>query len=173
MIDKRPCNGCQRGAPYAGEYRAADQCHYCWTFENDPKYRAFWLGEPIPEVTNAFVAGATIDPDCVKKQNIVSQAWDFATAIAAEMNWRMAGGSAPTADQKAARRATCEACSDHDKEQDKCNLCGCFLEAKLLHIPPIPLGKLDCATQSCPKGLWLTTAGRGTPCGGCGKKANA
>jgi len=92
----------------------------------------------------------------------------FTLAMKAELAWRARGGRAPTAEEKADRRVKCNACTlYHDDVKDKCKICGCFLEAGLL--PPRPLGKLDCATQRCPLGLWETVGGfKSKGCGGAG-----
>jgi hypothetical protein len=89
----------------------------------------------------------------------------FLRALAYEMTWRAKGGREPTAEEKAARRALCDPCQYRAPALDRCTICGCFLERRLLHLPPIFLGKLDCATQSCPLGYWGTVAG--APAAGC------
>jgi hypothetical protein len=92
----------------------------------------------------------------------------FLQAIATEIKWRATGGRGPTVEEKAIRRAHCDACKPHhDPETDSCTYCGCYLEAHLFHLPPIPLGKLDCSCQSCPLSLWGAVAGcKPTGCGG-------
>ena len=100
----------------------------------------------------------------------------FAHAMQVELAWRAQGGAAPTDEEKAARRAHCDAnqCGQHDESNDSCKACGCYLTSRI--IPPIPLGKLDCATQRCPVGLWEYTSGYTPPaglgCGGCSKKSS-
>ena len=98
---------------------------------------------------------------------------NFALAMTTETAWRAKGGTAPTDEEKAQRRACCDPCEHRDASNDSCRLCGCYLESGLL--PPRPLGKLDCATQQCPAGKWTYTGGytppQGAGCGSCGKKA--
>jgi len=96
---------------------------------------------------------------------MVSLAVTFARAMKEEARWRAGGGRGPTTEEKTARRAACDGCPDRDAGRDACTLCGCYLEAGLL--PPRPLGKLDCATQQCPKGLWSSVGGYAAA-GGCG-----
>jgi hypothetical protein len=114
-------------------------CYICWLYHNEPAYQPI-LDRPAPEKTSP---GA-----------IVNQMVQFADSMITEMAWRAGGGPAPSSQEKAARRRTCDSCDNRDPARDLCTVCGCYLEGNLLHLPPIPLGKLDCATQKCPLGLW-------------------
>lgn len=97
----------------------------------------------------------------------------FAQAMQVELAWRAGGGAAPTDEEKALRRAHCDAnqCGQHDESNDSCRACGCYLEAGLL--PPRPWGKLDLASQECPRGLWGFTGGYQPPAnaGCCNKRS--
>jgi hypothetical protein len=121
-------------------------CRLCWLYHNDPTYRKYWDTAPEQKPVTTFIQ-----------------------AIAHEIAWRAKGNHGPTKEEKSLRRIHCNACPKRDPKTDSCTACGCYLEIHL--IPPIPLGKLDCATQRCPIGLWNYTGGYvGPKCGGCGGK---
>jgi hypothetical protein len=121
-------------------------CRLCWLYHNDPAYRRYWDTAPEQKPVTTFLQ-----------------------AMGAEVAWRAAGHSGPRPEEKTVRRRLCDACQYHDSGTGSCTQCGCYLEAHL--IPPIPFGKLDCATQRCPIGLWNYTGGyEGPKCGGCGSK---
>ena len=103
-------------------------CSKCWYRDKDV--------EPLP------------DPVPAPPPTFAQRAARFVLAMKDEVAWRAGGGVGPTAEEKAARRAACDACEHHDEEADGCEICNCYLEKGLL--PPRPFGKLDCSTQSCP-----------------------
>ena len=120
------------------------ECYLCQLYHKDPAYKAYWDGEPAE-------TGGVVQ---------------FAQAIMVELAWRSSGGRGPSPEEKLQRRTTCDRC--HERTQDdRCRPCTCYLEARL--IPPIPFGKLDCATQKCPRDFWGYAGGyTGPKCGGCG-----
>ena len=157
----RPCRGCERGAPFLGEFDITRQCKICWLYYNNQRYRELWdktQGQAVEER---------------EKQTFSKRIVKFVYAMKIETLWRSQGGLAPTAEEKAHRRSLCNTCDAHSKEDDMCTLCGCYLEAGLL--PPRPFGKIDCASQACPKGLWTYTSGfvPKAECSPCGKKKAA
>lgn len=105
-------------------------CAGCYCRDHEPE-------EPAP---------APADPP--PKRTFAQRAAAFLAAMKDEAAWRAGGGAGPSAEERAARRAACDACEHRDAEHDGCSLCGCYLEPGLL--PPRPFGKLDCATQACP-----------------------
>lgn len=53
-------------------------------------------------------------------------------------------GLPQTSDEEKERRAAiCESCNELDKEQYRCNICGCYLKYKI-----------SWADQKCPKNKW-------------------
>ncbi len=107
-------------------------------------------------------------PEPPKPPSLLQMVKEFAYANLAELAHRTSGKPGPTWKEKEDRRKICDSCDQRDKETDSCTICGCSLEAKLL--PPILLGKLDMATQVCPKNLWGSVGGAEPQnCGGCGK----
>jgi len=89
-----------------------------------------------------------------KAERLAARIAHFAKAMVIELAWRASGGRGPTTKEKSYRRSCCDKneCGLHNVEDDACEGCGCFLEAGL--IPPRIMGKLDCATQKCPRGFW-------------------
>jgi hypothetical protein len=64
---------------------------------------------------------------------------------------------------KRSRLEICEKCEFHDKVNNKCNQCGCYLSAKA-----------SWASESCPIGKWgQQESPKNIPktCGGCNKKS--
>lgn len=105
------------------------------------------------------------------RPTFAERARNFLVAMKDELAWRAGGGAGPTEEEKAARRTACDSCDQRNPETDGCELCGCFLEAALLALPPRPLGKLDCSTQKCPADKWGYCGGYKPPeprkcCGG-------
>jgi hypothetical protein len=152
MKGKRSCGGCEKGAPFDGAWQP-HQCRLCWLFHNNSGYRRLWAGEePVP-------------PTMTEKIK------NFSAAMTEETRWRLSGGRGLTEDEVAKRRSLCDACEHRDTDDDSCKICGCYLSQRAL--PPVPVGKLNCATQSCPKGFWSHVAEYRpkTNCGKCQKKA--
>ena len=115
-----------------------------------------------------YCDGGLIKLEKVTPEERKESLWQkFLLAMKDEIAWRAAGGRGPTPEEKADRRSKCDGCKKHhDESSDSCKLCGCYLEAGLL--PPRLMGKLDCATQRCPIGLWETVGG--AVARGCGGK---
>lgn len=158
----RPC-GCENFVP--GEpFTKGRDCYLCWLYHRHPGYKALWDDD---RRSPPAVAGVAISQEEQEERLLAQRLATWAKAMATEMSWRTAGGKPPTDEERAARRAKCDDCNDRDTAKDLCKICGCYLEPGLL--PPRPLGKLDCATQRCPRGLW-TFAGGYSPAksGGCG-----
>ena len=128
-----PCGGCQRGAPYDGLYRVADQCRLCWLYANDASYKALWDGLPVPSPPK--------EPSLAKK--VLSWAAEMA-------KWVAAGRPAVSRKEKERRHAICQSnqCGAYDRERDTCLACGCPLHKTAFGE------KLSMATSACPKGLW-------------------
>lgn len=135
-----------------------ETCSKCWYVNHEP--------DPVDAPQQAIQVSVP-----QPAPSLAQRLTNFAQAMTVEAAWRAQGGAAPTEEEKAARRAHCDAnqCGQHDESNDSCKACGCFLSARLL--PPIPFGKIDCSTQSCPVGLWGYTGGYSpkTPGGCCSK----
>lgn len=140
------------------KYCTCGRCYVCTVVASNPNYQALWADQERGQTTRA-------NPP-VREMTAADLAKRFLQALTRETAWRAAGGRGPTSEEKAERRAICNACDQRDPKEDRCLACGCWLEAHLLHLPPIPFGKLDAATQICPLHKWSTVAG--APKAGCG-----
>ncbi len=140
------CDLAPTGVPYDG----AKHCRLCWLYFNDSKYHPLWSSEKTEEIVLLDIGRLM---------------GNYILAMGTEASWRAGGGQPPSLEEKAKRRAACDVCPLWDPTWDACTRCGCYLEAGI--FPPRPLGKLDCATQACPIGIWGYTGGFDPSNGGC------
>lgn len=94
---KPPC-GCDAGRRDPG-------CRVCWLYENDPRYRLLWDGEP----TAARMAAS------------------FAAAVGGHV---LSGMKGVSGEVREARLAACRACDVYRAATDSCRLCGCNVSVK-------------------------------------------
>jgi hypothetical protein len=128
-----------------------EQCPYCRFYEQDATYRRLCDEGKVPQ-----------------PKAPVGLFLNWAAALTVEMAWRARGGRTLTTEEHQQRRALCDACPEHDAEADRCLVCKCYLHARAL--PPVPMGKLEMATQKCPLDKWDVIPeyrGQAKGCGGC------
>lgn len=123
------------------------------------------LGVSAATCTQCWYRNRELAPLPAKEEQprptFAERARNFLLAMKDELAWRATGGAGPTEEERAGRRATCDACEHRDAEHDGCSVCGCYLEPGLL--PPRTHGKLDCSTQACPAGKWGYAGGYEPP----------
>lgn len=75
----------------------------------------------------------------------IRQVVNYSTAMA---RWIKAGKPRRTAEEQQRIKSICQACPIYDATQDRCRACGCYLSSGNV------AGKIEMATESCPKGHW-------------------
>jgi hypothetical protein len=121
-------------------------CKQCWLYENDPKYKALFDGQPIPEL---LPRPSGIDPECVKaaqreqaEPSLLRKAMNFAGAVVVHA----VQGFPQATEQEVKRRVSiCEVCEFFKVENRSCKQisCGCFIDTKATWLD-----------QHCPIGKW-------------------
>jgi len=74
------------------------------------------------------------------KPSFIKQLVTFAKAATDHL---VAGAPQTNDDEKERRADICDSCNELDREQYRCNVCGCYLKYKI-----------SWADQTCPKGKW-------------------
>src|SRR5271166_6132128 len=94
--DSRPCNGCERGSPFTGEYDINSQCRTCWLFYNHPTYHQMWASPQAVTVST---------PSLVQK---------IVHAGKAHAEWAAQGAPTRTQEEQDRIWSICKACPELD-----------------------------------------------------------